>query len=272
MEGVTTQHRTPSPRYTISRRRPSALLCLFALLIVCCAPAAANDAASASRLAQAARATAQAARSQGMPRELVLRLQVLHDLAERRAQGQSMDVHQTLAFFSATRRLFWECGPAPSTSRRMRRLESAAVTFARDNGERLDLPPVAGSRSSGQAQTPPEPHYTSQQMLAAARNADAVAQNLWSEVRNHPMAPHNADARARRDLVGVAESIHALGSALERHRPSRARFHRLAVDRARLLFSHQNLVLDSRQERQMRELLHRLDVVVAAYRQIVERQ
>lgn len=233
---------------------------VLALILIATPPAVAQ---SAARFAGAAEQAARAAGSERMPRNLVLRLELLSQLA----RNDKANLQQTLGFFSQTRRMVWEGSPGPATAAAMLPLEQAAVEFARSRSVSLDLPPVGSSPAAG-AVAPPEPRYTREGLLAAARQADDQAQSLWNAVRNSPQAPANADARARQDLVGVAETIHALRVALEEGSPASARFNSLATNRARLLFSHSRLAGGDPVLSRARELLRQLDVVVAAFRQV----
>lgn len=220
-------------------------------------------------MAQAAANTADAVAGRGAD-NIEVRLRIMAELGKAHAEGDSQDPQETYRFFSQTRVLYWQSPAAGAGSAQMRQLEQATVAFARAKGFNLDLPPVGASPSAtySAVQAPPEPTYSPEGLLNSTLAADQKAQSLWSEVRNRPMRPGGVDGRARQDLVGVAESINGLRTALENGRPSSTNFGAVASNRARLLFSHSQLSDSADIQSKVTALLRDLDVVVAAYRQV----
>lgn len=245
---------------------------VLTLTLVNASPARADD--PADRLAGASNQVANTTR--GLPdNNLYLRFVLLSERARKHSRSKQVNVQSTLNFFSQTRRLFWS-EPRPQNAEvAMRGLESAAVAFAASHRVNLDLPPVGNSPSltvrPQQPQTPgtvPEPVFTPEGLINSARIASNTAQQLWNEVRNSPQLPGNTDARARQDLFGVAESLNTLVNALERGNNNRVAFNLLAANRARFLFSHQQLSNNPATLERARQLHLILDQVVAAYRQV----
>ncbi len=243
---------------------------LIALVVMLHSPVLAND--SATRLAEASRQMANATR--GLPdNNLHLRFLLLSERAKKHARSQTVNSTATLNFFSQTRRLFWSEPRPQNAEKKMRDLETAAVGFASSVKYNLDLPPIGNSPvlNLPQPQTPstvPEPIYTPEGLLNSARIANNTAQQLWNEMRNVPQRPGATDARARQDLFGVAESLNTLVNALERGNSGRVAYNLLAANRARFLFSYQELSDNPEYVERARQLHTVLDLVIAAYRQV----
>ena len=217
--------------------------------------------------------------TRGLPdNNLHLRFLLLSERAKKHARSQTVNSKATLNFFSQTRRLFWSEPRPQKAEANMRNLETAAVAFASSHNFNLDLPPIGNSpvisrpsptgTSSGHV---PEPVFTPEGLLNSARIANNTAQQLWVEVRSSPQRPGATDSRARQDLFGVAESLNTLVNALERGNSSRVAYNLLAANRARFLFSYQQLSDNPQVVERARQLHVVLDLVVAAYRQVGQR-
>lgn len=223
-------------------------------------------------MADAALATARAASQENMPRNVIVRLELLAQGARQASAGQ-LDHTAYLRFFSQTRQLFWEAGPRAGAIENMRVLEQNALRFASQHKFSLDLPPVGTSPAVAlppPTQAPPssvgEVQFTREALVQSAQRTDELAQALWGAVKSSPQT--SGDSRARRDLAGVAEAARGMRLAVEQGGDPGPHYQALLTNRARFLFSGPDLRLDEALRAQARQLTDQMDILVGAYRQL----
>lgn len=243
------------------------LCLLLSMLLLACPGWAASPEASA--FSQTAQVAAEAANGR-LPTNVVYRLRILADAGQRYATGADNDINSLLRFFSQTRRLYWSDPNAGAAASQMLAFEQRAVALAATRGINLDLPPVGASQVGSQL-APPEPVYDRGTLVNASRQAEALSQDLWADIRNRPLQPGGVDNEARRALLGLAESSRGLRLALEQGSTSPAHFETLLSSRAVFLMQRRWLTDDPTLRQKSEQLVTELNMVVAAHRTLYAR-